>query len=602
MIKRITLKGFKGHDGTFEFGPGVNKVKGPNEAGKSTLKDAINFVFWGTDALFSNSTDHLISNDQESCEVILETAKSVMARRKRRGQTAQFKASMGGAPFVEMTQTELETRILILDKDVFTGAWLAGHFMQIDGEARLQVFSKLAKLDRRELLLSQLPPGMTIPGKLKLEELAIDLSVVKTDRQALTKALSVDEGALNEVVIRINQLNQVANIDEAQVLSEISEISAQKEIMRKYEADMVKYEAYLARASEEKDRAHRNDTNRFEWLGIVNQADSEINAAAQGILEREQILAELRKKQETKPQEKKAFPAVPKKFSVSAGECPACLQPVTQDHVQHVAAAYEKFMMEYNQVCAEINAHNLNIDHELKNIWKEVDRITAEIKGLQEQKSQVSASLVSAQMNLRGLDQEEEVRKKLKKVTAPERPEGIAPLETLQSRFDELTLARSQYQLKIQSLDAQLARKQVLENFISSKKSQVDWLYQIEKKLEYLPTLEAEMAAKNLSLPEGKLLINKFKRKVNGQMIDRGELLVVDDKQVDYRALSSGRQLRMDIELCHKIRELAGPRSPKLMFVDNWDLMDREVRTIPGVQTLISVVDSKAKTLSIVSE
>ncbi|MFQ5437099.1 MAG: ATP-binding protein, partial [Anaerolineae bacterium] len=47
-MKQIELIGFGQHDGrTFEFRPGLNIIKGPNEAGKTTLQTAVMFALLG---------------------------------------------------------------------------------------------------------------------------------------------------------------------------------------------------------------------------------------------------------------------------------------------------------------------------------------------------------------------------------------------------------------------------------------------------------------------------------------------------------------------------------------------------------------------------
>jgi DNA repair exonuclease SbcCD ATPase subunit len=600
MIRKLTIKGFKGHDGAFEFGPGINKVRGANEAGKSTLKDAINFIFWGTDAQFSNSTDHLISNGQESCEVVLETAKSTMVRRKRRGQTSQFKASINGAPFIEMSQTDLETRVQTLDRDLFTSCWLAGYFTTLDGEGRMQVFSKMGTLDRRELLMKELPPGFVLPSNVKLQELAVDLSVVQTERKKLQNILKSDEGALNEVQIAINTLSDAEELNEAQVTEELNDLEAKQEILAKYESDLQKYNDYLARVAAEQERAQSDEKRRFEAMGTIQKAADYTSETEGFISSRKKQIDGAMEDVERLRAMIQPMPVAPVKPNVSSeGHCPACLQSISAQHVQAIAGAYETQLMEYNKLCADINMANNDCRAQIDNHKKNIEAANAWIEEAQAGLINSNKNRVRAELELSSIAEEQERRKKVRKVSPPAKPEGIGSKEQLKEAFTSKSAALQRYRLKKANIEAQMERKRLLESSMQVKRETAERLYLLEKKLEYLPTLEAEAMAKSLSIRDGKLSVEKFKRKVNGQLVDRGELLVFDEKGVDYRSLSSGRQMRLDVELCHKIRELAGPRAPRMMFVDNWDLMDREVKPVPGLQIIVSAVDPTVRGVQI---
>lgn len=64
MLKKLKLTSFRQHqDREFEFGPGLNAIKGPNEAGKSTCLEAYLYFCFGVGAL-RESLEHVVTYHQ----------------------------------------------------------------------------------------------------------------------------------------------------------------------------------------------------------------------------------------------------------------------------------------------------------------------------------------------------------------------------------------------------------------------------------------------------------------------------------------------------------------------------------------------------------
>jgi exonuclease SbcC len=64
MLKKITLSHFRQHlDRTFEFGPGLNAIRGENEAGKTTVLEAYTYFCFGARAL-RESLDDVVTYHQ----------------------------------------------------------------------------------------------------------------------------------------------------------------------------------------------------------------------------------------------------------------------------------------------------------------------------------------------------------------------------------------------------------------------------------------------------------------------------------------------------------------------------------------------------------
>jgi DNA repair exonuclease SbcCD ATPase subunit len=64
MLKKLKLTSFRQHqDREFEFGPGMNAVRGPNEAGKTTCLEAFTYFCFGAGAL-RESLEHVVTYHQ----------------------------------------------------------------------------------------------------------------------------------------------------------------------------------------------------------------------------------------------------------------------------------------------------------------------------------------------------------------------------------------------------------------------------------------------------------------------------------------------------------------------------------------------------------
>ena len=146
MITEINYRNFRGHNENFKFGSGRNIIRGPNEAGKSTIKEAIAFAWMSTDSQGTKNPDHLITVGQDIMDVQLKTARAAFWRKKKRGSTSEVKLQREGIPDVKLSQSDLMTQIGV-SHDVFMSSWLVGHFMALKSDTKLKVLGEIAKSD-----------------------------------------------------------------------------------------------------------------------------------------------------------------------------------------------------------------------------------------------------------------------------------------------------------------------------------------------------------------------------------------------------------------------------------------------------------------------
>ena len=131
MIKLISVKNFRGHTRTFEFGASLNELIGPNESGKSTVNEAISFVLFGYDSNGTKNPDHLITIGQDHVEAAITTDKATFTRKKKRGSTSKIVLSRTGAPDTELKNMDDVVRLFGAEFDTFASAYNAGYFLRL---------------------------------------------------------------------------------------------------------------------------------------------------------------------------------------------------------------------------------------------------------------------------------------------------------------------------------------------------------------------------------------------------------------------------------------------------------------------------------------
>lgn len=596
MIKTLSITHFRGHDGTFHFGPGLNIIRGPNEGGKTTLAEAIKFVFTGSDIEDSTSTEHLISTGHDLTEVTLITAKAAITRKKKRNGTSQIKVAIGEAPPIEVSQTDLDERMLALDSQLFTSCWLSGYFMNsLSPEDRMRLLTTVSQVDRKELLLTLLPPGSQVPPKVKGEDTAVDLRVITDDRRALQNVLTSDQGALREIESAYQETlkSEVVTDDPAQVQTKVNELNAQLELHKNYQRDLSRYENSVKLREQFEATMSGSRTRLASTAERLKQLETQLKVSGP-LPEVKDFTAKISELMGSK----QPLPLAPQKPRLPEGEekgsCPVCLQAISVEHRTAVINEYENSLMAYNKIASEASQHNLKVQSEIDSLTKQSKESREASDLFLRQRNQLELDVAQTSRHHSELKAEIEKQKEPAVMAAPTQPEGSA--ELIERGVVEQKALLDNLLSRAGKLQGLTQRKELLQETIQNRTQQIEWLTTVGRALEQLPIIEAEAMARNLRMEEGKLEVKRSQRKSAGKVLERGELVATDQVGTDYRALSSGRKIRFDSDLCYKFQELAGPRSPKLLFVDNKDLLDRPAKMLPGVQLLLCHVDASIGT------
>jgi DNA repair exonuclease SbcCD ATPase subunit len=585
MITKIGLINFRGRENReLIFYPNRNLLTGVNESGKSTLKEAIAFAWYGTDSAGFKNPDHLITIGSDHCEVVLETEHVTVARRKKRGATSTIKLTRKGYPPVTLTQTELQA-MLKLTVHAFNSLWLAGHFMSLDTATQLAVLSELAQLDRRALFVAILPAGTTIPSTVKLNNPKLDADAVAGQRRSLQNMRESDSGALKQLEAQLSQLQGAEAVDIESYGRALNEVNARLDAWDFYNKALSKYQHDRLRFGE---AINRKGSLTAEKLALRLPSHHDLKTMASQVEELKGKVAKAHADLHELPA-KQAHPQPPKKpLVLAAGTvCDRCGQKVDEMHGAALMAAYEKELLHFNKLDREVADHNAQVVRHMTRIEEELTARTFELSQAEQDHTRAVNAAENGKAHLQRIQEQLDALAQLKEPVAPERPPGDeqALRQEQLSISTALNLARRQ----ATQVDGLLAQQKLLRDSIATKTMQIEEASRVEKALLSLPLIETERLLDGL--------------KVSGvtATLSDGKLLVTGPRDVPYHSMSSGRRMKVDVEFCRSLRKVAGSRAPSWIFIDNADLVDRfhEDALPRDVQIFLAKVDAGMMNLTI---
>lgn len=586
MITSLSLKNFRGQRSTtLTFGPGLNRLTGPNEAGKTTIGHAIAFSFYGVDLSGSNrDTDSLITQGTDVTEVTLTTEKAKFHRTKERGKTAKIKFARAKLPFDDADQTGL-SRMLGMTPTTFLSLVNVGHFMRLDDARKLEVLGAVARLDRKELLTSLLSPEFaTKPTTLKLENLRSDLSQVTIERRKLNNQVNSDQGALEQIDRFLAEMSKSEGINPAQLSAEIEQLQAQKALHQLYRNDLQAYKIALARAQ---DLQKSNDMKR------AGQEKALIEQKALGPEPSQTYLEELRQKNAKLIRErdalydsKKPLPEEPHLPELTHEEtCLRCGRVVTEKMRQNVVQERENVINLYNKRAREIADHNREVDQKVVQYGKEILATGDELRSLE-----LQAEVWKTKSNSIKTRLEQAVLSEVSFPEAPLAPEGS--LDKIEILLQDLIGKKYTSEHAAQKKASYEVQKRAFQESVAQKAKELEFLESLENALHELPALET------------KTLLERIKTEgVVFSLLD-GTLTVTSDSGMPYHLLSTGRRMRVDFAIAKTLQSLLPKgKAPGFYFFDDYDLLDAAIQQeIPKeAQVFIAQVTSKATQLEVIT-
>lgn len=587
MIKEISFTRFRGHEAKYVLSPGRNLIKGPNESGKSTIKEAIAFAWMGTDSAGAKNPDHLITVGQDSSEVRFTTPKSTIIRRKKRGATSEIKIARDGIPDVKVSQSDLMAQIGI-SPEVFMSSWVVGYFMSLKADAKLKVLGEIAKVDRKALL-SSLVDITQLPAQVKFINPKIDADAIAGIRRAeqnKKQAITATQAASLQQLHNMPQAAIDINPETHRAL--IAEVEAQLHEHNLYKQNLPRWKAENDKRSTAKTEVEKLKVE----MEIASSKSEDLKAAANNIaLQRDQTMAngkvlsaQMEKLLKTK---KEVELTIPHKPNVKAGECPTCLSVVGEDRVAALMKPYEEAVEEYNKHSRKVADFNKKVDEKALEINKQIDAARELYNKQSAEYSSIYAEEAASRKYhatlLANFNATSKIPSEL--LPAPQPPVGVeselvAQRDNAKQQLHEFNLFNTQRE----RLQSDIKTNSEL---IDKHTAEIERLSVMEKALLELPAMETKATLDTVKIPG-----------INMVLTD-GDLVVTNEEGVDYRCLSDGRRMKVDVEICLAIKR-AEPRSPDWIFVDNADLMDEKVLPPANIQVLIAHVDSEVSEVEVV--
>jgi DNA repair exonuclease SbcCD ATPase subunit len=148
-INSLQLNNFKCFDDrTFAFGPRV-QISGKNGSGKSSIREAILFVLYNRTETAVKETDKYIKNDEDFCEVTLNTDQGTIKRQRNKSKSKLWLDNS------ETTQENLVDKLKLPEFVVFNSVFTAGYFMSLDEKAQRQIILDLTEPVDRDTIFKK---------------------------------------------------------------------------------------------------------------------------------------------------------------------------------------------------------------------------------------------------------------------------------------------------------------------------------------------------------------------------------------------------------------------------------------------------------------
>lgn len=248
MLQTLTLKNFRQHeDRTFQFTEGLNVIRGANEAGKTTILEAMNYAMFGAVALrdsidevvtygrsrttlavelqlLFNNVSYTISRTASGAEISVSDSRTITGQ----SATRNFMEHLLGAEWSIISNLQFADQYSIRGI-LASGPTAAGGLVE-----------KLANLDAIDGLInrvqSSLPYGSTgiLEDRIQRNTRACEQSPEQPSKQELDNI----SAKISEVAAKID-LSDRARINDQDVAKGVAAIEAKK----RSEADLARFEA-----------------------------------------------------------------------------------------------------------------------------------------------------------------------------------------------------------------------------------------------------------------------------------------------------------------------------------------------------------------------
>lgn len=297
MLKQITLTNFKKHESlTVEFAPGLNAIKGSNEAGKSTLMQGVAYALFGTKALpYSLEDTVTYGKPTNSLKVTLDFEVAGKAYTITRSKSAAELSYDGGvvtgqtetSNFVGKllgTDAQAAPKLILANQNDIRGSLTSGP------KATTELIEKLAQFDQLDNLIDLIQEKLTTGSTTSAEA---GLAAAKEQLNALPDLAAPDNDALTRNEQEANDGVIAAQAQVGLLQTQVREKSAELAQAHRANRDIEHCEAERAAANRRLTAAERdlkdlgplpaapNAKTRIDALAKVKALEADLGGAEQ---------------------------------------------------------------------------------------------------------------------------------------------------------------------------------------------------------------------------------------------------------------------------------------------------------------------------------
>ncbi len=574
MLKKIVLENFRGFNVEYVFGR-TNKILGRNGAGKSSIKEALSFLFTGCDSAGRRAPTHLISWGEDSCRVEVHTEKAVVTRTLSQSKKTGLRIDQAGRG-VPMNQSDLENR-LMASSELFMSVLLPGYFMGLSETKQLAVLSEILPPIDRHALLSEI-----VGHALSDEEVSrYDLSGrpdqvaarIAADRRELQRTIDFKAGHIGALSSRTCEREEPVRPVEADLLPRLEQT---RQSWINYRA---RFETYRGAQKLYESTAHLNEQIRARRAELETELSQFKYVDEPPPPKFAQQVAALREKLLPLP------PQPPLNIIVEDDRCSSCGQVVGVKHRDQTRRQNAKILEAHSAKLEEVVRVNNLVEEEITAAKASYEMALERSGQVREHNNRVRQLEARLKGELSGLQERPLPSIPLK----PEEPlEAYDELEAQRMGLvvEDYTRRKNEYDYlqKEAVKSAEEAKALKAECELLARKA--EHYKKLEQGLAALPQEELRRQSEALVMPRYKIVV--------GDGVE-----IYDEAGRPYPSLSTGEQMKASIHLALKFDSMA-KRKVGMMFVDNADLID-EPPTDLSAQLFLAIVDKKKDAVEIKS-
>lgn len=548
-IIALTMDNFLGKSVTHSFGK-HNRIAGANGTGKSSIKEALCFLFTGCDSSGTRNPQHLISLGQHNMKITVVTDKAEISRTLTKNGNGTIKVIKAG---ISQTYTQNELEAIVGPTNVFLAAFIPGYFLGMSSEKQHAVLSEVLPKIPKELMLKELT-GIELTSEellrwgVKMKRVDLVKNAVALDRREMERQKDTHIGSINTYKsVQLGEAPTPPSVEIAALAAHdaaVSEWSAYEKTLRAYEKSI--QNTSLA--------VRQNEDNQIRRDALKKAIAELVESDEMVVPDYTQKISELRAKVPSEP-------VPPALFNIiDADNCPTCGQTVGVKHREKTAAHNNNEKQKYEAALAEYESIQKDILHEIVKLENETGIVIRKNDQIRKSNETIKQSRHKYELQLAAIV-DVQIPEPLPATVAPTTP---APEEAVGLRLKSVIKAYDRAVIEFEQtkkLHAEAATKiEELSKLVTSIDEAVTRLRSIEDGFSKVPQEEMRRQVELLKMDTVQLTV--------------ADSIVVTKGGIHYNHLSTGQRMSADIEICRKIGSLMS-KPLNMIFLDNADLVDQ---------------------------